>query len=685
MRVSGTGAIVGTALLAYAAVMFVVSEPSEVLRQALVQAMFAAPGLIIVARVLPAGGRWLAVVTFGPPVGIGASSLALLGFWAAGARGAWLFVAAPVTALALAWPAGALRGRWRTVVPRPGDVRMLALALLLVPLLVGRPFAMVGAATAHGTTYRQYFTADYVWRRAVVAELAKGDFLPVNPYYLHDTLHYYWLPHLLSGLEHRVWPDIDLDELLLLRSVFVDAIFVAALYGLARYVVEAPWAALAGVTCGFVATSFEALGALHVLRRDGLPFGTVRYLNIDAISRWFFDGMPIDGLQRIFFYQPHHAVGYVLGLLGVIAVARRTRERDPAALAVAGSLLAASTLISSFAGLMYTTIAAAYEGTATLRHRRWWTGVVNAAWAALPLAIGAALVTAMQYVDTPGDGEPGIVVFGLNRVAARNLVTVTAMSVGPALILGAAGMVAAWRRGLRDALPFLAVLPVAAGFYFYVDIRDHQDVYVGWRAGHLVFMALIPLMGLGWHAAAGLRGGTRAVGLGALGLTVLLAAPTVAIDVFNTQDVAPPDIGRAWRRTDTITPAEADGLAWLRAHTDPRAVVQVDTLARDQMWAYIPAFAERRMAVGVPLSMVPLRKYEEGAARMRWVYDVPDPDVAVTLAARYGIDYLVVGDPERAAHPGVEARWQRASGHLPLVFHNDALSVYEVLRPDHVH
>ncbi len=138
-------------------------------------------------------------------------------------------------------------------------------------------------------------------------------------------------------------------------------------------------------------------------------------------------------------------------------------------------------------------------------------------------------------------------------------------------------------------------------------------------------------------------------------VTMLLALPTVAIDAFNTQDIVPNGLGPAWRRTEVITPPEMEGLQWLRAHTDARAVVQVDTLARgDEMWAYIPAFAERRMAVGMPLSMVPLRKYQEGADRVQWIYDAPDPRVAFTLAERFGIDYLVVGPPERTAHPGVE-------------------------------
>ena len=57
----------------------------------------------------------------------------------------------------------------------------------IVPLVVGLPFAHVGEITADGQDYRAYFTADYVWRRAVVIELAKGDVLPVNPYFSGDA------------------------------------------------------------------------------------------------------------------------------------------------------------------------------------------------------------------------------------------------------------------------------------------------------------------------------------------------------------------------------------------------------------------------------------------------------------------------------------------------------------------
>ena len=47
---------------------------------------------------------------------------------------------------------------------------------------------------------------------------------------------------------------------------------------------------------------------------------------------------------------------------------------------------------------------------------------------------------------------------------------------------------------------------------------------------------------------------------------------------------------------------------------DPKAIFQVDPVPRDpEHWAYLPAFAERRMAVGIPISMVPLAKYQQAS------------------------------------------------------------------------
>ncbi|MFN7978917.1 MAG: hypothetical protein U0P30_12325 [Vicinamibacterales bacterium] len=610
----------------------------------------------------------------------------MLLLWAVAGRGLVLFVAAPALAWLLVVPARRLRERWRAPVPAIGDWRAVMLVLLIVPFVVARPLSLVGADRPEGRVYRAYFTADYVWRRAIVAEVAKGEFPPRNPYYLRDRLHYYWLGHLPDAVEYRAVGDrLDMDDVLLGSSVLVDAAFVLVIFGLARLVVPVGWAAAAGVAWAFFLTSFEGVAGIWVHVADGVDWKQVRYVNIDAVTRWFFGGMPIDGIHRILWYQPHHALAYALGFVGLVVVARRRQRADPGVFAAAGVLFAICTLVSSFVALMAVAATALYEGVATVRARQWQAALINAAWAALPLMLAVAVVTELQYIDHQ-PGNLGTMRFGLNELAARRIFQSAFISAGPILLLGLVGVWVAWKRGLADAWPQVAAIVASIVIYFYIDIRDHGDVYVGWRVGHVVFIALAPFVGLVLIEARRLRGAAGWASWLTIALLALGAAPMYAIDAYNTQDVENQLDGPSFHWTMVLTPGEQEGLRWLRDHTAPDAVVQVDAYSRDSdTWGFIPAFAERRMAVGLPLGLVPLEKYQTGSLRMRWLYDAPNPRSVFTLAATSGIDYIVVGRPERRDHPGVDTRLAGAADVLPRVFQNDALTIYEVLRPGHVH
>ncbi len=492
-RLSRAASVAALTTLAYAITLLAVATPQTLAFAVTAQLLFVLPGVLIIRAIAGAESGWLMPLAFGPLLGQALGSLALTGLWAAGGRGVWLLIAAPLLVALVIKPAARLRGRWRLPATVGGDGLALAALLLIVPIVAGVPFAHVGEITGEGQFYRAYFTADYVWRRAVVAELAKGAFLPVNPYFHGDALHYYWMPHVLTAVQYRfaeAWA--TLDELLLVRSVFIDAFFVALLYGTVRMFGVRPWASAAGVAFVIVSSSFEGLYALYDFWSNGAPLAAVRNLNIDAITRWYMHGIPIDGLQRLLFYQPHHAVGYAMGLLGLYSVSHRARPRDAAAMFVSGLLLALSILISSFAGLMFTAAAALFEGVAVVRALDWRRAIAHALAAGIPLAIGTALVFALGYVDTGGS----VVAFGLNRLATQSFWLVTALSFGPVLIISAAAIALALSARRSGLGVFAALAGACVIFYFFINVRDHQDVYVGWRVGHLLFMAATVLAGI---------------------------------------------------------------------------------------------------------------------------------------------------------------------------------------------
>ncbi|MDH4064501.1 MAG: hypothetical protein OEW19_08875, partial [Acidobacteriota bacterium] len=214
--------LIALAALAVVGTLLLVARPWFIGLALVEHAMLLLPGLLLVRAVAGPGSGWLPVLAFGPVIGFGLSSLTLLGVWVAGGRGAWTLALAPALALPLVPLARRVRDRWALPVTLPGDRAAVASVVLLAMMVVAAPFAHVGADTRAGRAYRAYFTADYVWRRAVVAELAKGDMLPVNPFYRDDALHYYWLPHLPAAVTYRN-VDADLDEVLLVHSTIVDA------------------------------------------------------------------------------------------------------------------------------------------------------------------------------------------------------------------------------------------------------------------------------------------------------------------------------------------------------------------------------------------------------------------------------------------------------------------------------
>ena len=66
---------------------------------------------------------------------------------------------------------------------------------------------------------------------------------------------------------------------------------------------------------------------------------TLRVTNIDAVTRWFYKGMAIDGMQRLLLYQPHHLTGYVASLSSLWLVALARDVSQPAIGLWAGILL----------------------------------------------------------------------------------------------------------------------------------------------------------------------------------------------------------------------------------------------------------------------------------------------------------------------------------------------------------
>jgi hypothetical protein len=622
-------------------------------------------------------GEWLPSLLVGPVWGFAATSLVLLVLWIAGVRATFVLALAPLGAALLLVPCRRLHGALVAPTYDRRDAAAVLLVLLIVPAVVARPYARVGEMRPEGKAYRAYFIADFEWAMAVAEEVSKGDVPPKNPFLAGDHLHYYWLASLASAIEHRAAPTIAIEPLLLTNALLLDLGFMAFFYAFVRQFVRS--AAAAAIGCAFAVffTSFEGAQQLYVFWHRGVPLAGLRDLNIDGISNWKFGSLKVDGLQRLLLYQPHHATSWALSLSALLVL---QQARDASRLAInllAGVLLAVGLLVSSFIALMVGSAVALYQASQLIALRHWRALVVGGLAAGAPVGVAVFISNLLEYVDR--SAGPIVSVGHLNPLAATNTLAGISLSFGPILVAAAAG---AWIAVRQRLVPFAAIAVLVAvgfGFYFFVDVVDHQHAYVGWRAGHLLFVAMAPLVGLLWEHGWARGGATRAAVIAGVGVLAVAAAPTTAIDLYNTQDTANQRQGPGFRWTEVLSPAEVDALAWLKANTPESALVQVDPTRPSGTWAYMPGFGARRMAAGMPISMIPLRKYRDASDRMRRMFQASEPSAVHQQAVAFGIDYFYIGPAERTAYPAIARLLDAAPQWFAPVFHNDAVTIYRVL------
>ncbi|HMD37518.1 MAG TPA: DUF6541 family protein [Vicinamibacterales bacterium] len=644
------------------------------------------PGAIIARRVYASQRAWPAALLVAPAWGFGVSSVVLLALWAAGIRSTAMLATAPILAALATIPCRRLAGALELPAFDRRDAAPLLIVLMLVPLVVGRPFARVGETTPYGKAYRAYFIADFEWAMAAVSEVSKGDVPPRNPFLAGETLHYYWLADLFSSVEHRATTGrITIEQILLVNDTLIGLAFAGFLYFFVRHFVRSPSAAAIACVFAVLFSSFEGAQQVYAFWERGVPvraaFEALRNTNIDAISNWKFGSLKVDGLHRALLYQPQHMLTWSLSLSALL-VLRQARDAGRAAVnAFAATLLGIGLLVSSFIAMFVGVVVGVYQGARLLLARRWTAIVVAGAAGAIPVGAALAVTMMLHYVDR----NSGQIVFvgALNPLAGHNTWTGIVLSFGPMLIAAAVGAVIAIVRRASELAVLGLVIAIGWFFYFFVDVVDHQHAYVGWRAGHLLFIAFAPLAGYAWQELWA-RGRVARSAAAAGGLVLALgAAPMIAIDLYNTQDIDNRRPGPSFHWTEILSPDEIAALQWVKTSTPPDALVQVDPIhdgVEGGVWAYMPAFGERRMTAGVPISMIPAKRYLEAGEQVRQMFTATDARAAYAKASALDVQYIYLGPEEQRVYPQLRALLDGAPDRFQTVFRNASVSVYRVVR-----
>ena len=551
---------------------------------------------------------------------------------------------------------------------------------LVAAVIVGPVFSRVGAETAHGLAYRAYFIADLFAHMSVVGELAKDAAPPLNPFFPQEALPYYWTYFTLPGLFAKVRPWLFVDRGILLTDLLAAWLFVTTGYLVVRGLGASALATTISWMVLLVASSFEGIcfAWRQLARQRGID--AFRYVNIDAVTRWVWDLPPVDGLHRLLWYTPQHAFALSLGLLALFAICR---AREPDSLArglLDGVLLGGAVTVSSFNGLMLVAAYAMAECArlAMNRGRNWGSWLLARGSAAVLVAACAGFTLALGMVQR----TPGSFIFGMNHHFLRGPWTFAALSFGPALFLAPIGLAAAWRTSrdvLRIAVPVTAVSIVV---FLLVDLHGHENSYVTFRTGQLFFLVLGLLLACAIDHVRGWSATGRAAFAVALVCGSLAAVPTMVMDWYNARDITnlvQSPGGFPW--TIMINPDDQAATAWIRENVPVDATVQTDAVARARnTWAFVTAFAGRRMATGMGIFELNPSRFEPAVNRIREVFTTADARHAYTLARQFEIDYVYVGDVERQAdQPGV-AKFEHSPDQFELVFRQGTVAIVKVRR-----
>jgi hypothetical protein len=606
--------------------------------------------------------------------------LSAWGLWAAarlGGDSASDFAAAWVVLCAAAGPLVRVR---KPLVTLPEwtrrDTAALLLVLLLVPAILSLPFRNLGVADAHGNRYyRAYFTADFLWHMALTDQLREFELPPANPYAADLTLNYYWTYFLVPAavVDSGLLPDLGVDAALKANALCAGLLFVAAIFLAAWRMAPRAFAAFTGVALTLLAASAEGAYVLWDLHSRNVGVAAVRELNIDAITMWILGGLTIDGLPRSLWYTPQHAMACACGLIALLVAGAGRVSLGAAALA--GVAIAGAVTLSPFLGGAFALIYGLSAVIVAVRCRNpLVASIARHAVAAAPTLLAVAWTVHNQMLE----GAGGALVFGLTGHAAVNPVSALLLTLGPVLVPAALGLW--WVRRLPPAaIPAVTALGVGLGLYYLVSIGKTDPLWVGWRAGQILLVMLPGFVAV--FVAANSASLTRRIACGALVLLALFVGlPTTVIDAYNAQDVRNSAMGPGFPWTISTDPAQQAAFDWIRTETPEDAVVQMEPTVRGRAtWTLIPSFAGRRMAAGLPISLVNRPYYQTRSQSVRELYGTAEGPRAWSIARRLGIDYIYIDQVERRAYPAAALqKFELDTAHFEPVYRADHVAIYKV-------
>lgn len=509
----------------------------------------------------------------------------------------------------------------------------LVLLITLSPTIL--PLARIGYQFPEGNAYRAYFNVDYLKHLAVTNHLAHSSIPPDNPYLLNDEpFHYYWLFYLFpASVKALVGPMLETVDIVRLVTHWINVIFVILLLGILQNLTPSFRSAGCVVVCGLTAYSYEGVYVIGKVIAQHKPFmmGIAEY-NVDAATRWFIGHPQVDGLYRTLIYTPQHLFALCLMSLVILAMIHSYRARNFNSLTILGySLLTASIFgFSSFIG--------------TVANLWWW---LMLAWHGLRRrTIRKLLAAALPFLLVNFGfwrlgilfSRPGSLVFAPQTEAMLAAPLFLLLNFGPLILLAPWGVWVSYHTQRTACLSLVVLSLICFGLMFGFQIQGFPSD-MGLKLGLIVTLTLMLL------SVNTVTKRSTALFIAPL---ILTALPTVLIDAFNSSDITNA------RFTTLVEAEDLLACAWIERHLPAAAVIQSEPFTRGAAYSLIPTFAGRRTALGdamhAKIFLGDEQVFTARSAAVDSLFRSTDPAVMQSLMTATGIDFVLIGAPERRSY-----------------------------------
>lgn len=457
--------------------------------------------------------------------------------------------------------------------------------LAIVAAAIFFPFSGVGRETTNGFAYRPYFNADFFRNMSVAGSLASTGIPPVNPYFSGYTLHYYWFFHVMVAFVRTVFPQMQMDSIMVQLSLLSTLMFAACMFFILKTQVQFRTVLILMLPLFVIGSDCKSLYVLAYLKSHKLTWAAFTTLNIEGMLRWIWHVPQIDFLYRAMLYAPQHLLALTVVLMTLLTWKRLNDWRVMIPLSV---LIFASIGFSAFIGglllLAYSVAFLIFLVQKWKILKLWQTAVV----VSIGLFFAASYLYLFQMFIAGGTQFR----FGLDQGILKHFWRYTIYNWGPLLFLGIAGCFVPAKNNISRWGLILPLLTCFILIYFVeIDLPGQSDISL--KVGYLSHIFLLILAARFLNFVLTLSAIKKIALLTAFTISMVPAAMTWAMDAFNTGDTT------NQRLTTYIHPEDAKLMTWIRQNIPPDAIIlNVSAHASQFQYSILPAFAERSVFIG---------------------------------------------------------------------------------------